>query len=261
VTVPTTWNRRAGWALTGLLVLAAGACADDSDRSTTSVDSEAITDGEPSDLTSVEASIIDDGTDVLDDRTEAPVVEHTACPPIAGAATRVVEFDEPPPMCIDSLRTFTAVVATTKGSFTIALDDDRAPLSANNFVVLARYRYFDGVAFHRIVPGFVIQTGDATGNPPGSGDPGYDIDDELPTDGAYPDFSVAMANAGPNTTASQWFVVLPGGGASLKPDYNRLGQVVAGQDIVTAIGASGTASQAGTPTEDIRILSVTITET
>ena len=90
-------------------------------------------------------------------------------------------------------------------------------------MVLARYHYYDGVPFHRVVPGFVIQAGDGDGDPWGNNDLGYEIDDELPADAsAYTDYSLAMANSGPDTNGSQFFVVLPGGGAQLQALYSLL---------------------------------------
>lgn len=132
-------------------------------------------------------------------------------------------------------------------------------MSVNNFVVLSRYHYYDGVPFHRIVPGFVIQAGDGDGDPWGNNDLGYTIQDELPASSAeYTDYSLAMANSGPNTNGSQFFVVLPGGGKQLQPAYSLFGQVTEGQDVVDAIGKLGDAQQK--PTEAVVIKSVKITE-
>ena len=129
----------------------------------------------------------------------------------------------------------------------------------NNFVVLSRYHYYDGVPFHRIVPNFVIQAGDGDGAPWGNNDLGYEIDDELPeSSAAYTDYSLAMANAGADTNGSQFFVVLPGGGAQLQPLYSFFGQVTEGQDVVDAIGALGTASQE--PSKAVVINTITINE-
>ena len=96
-------------------------------------------------------------------------------------ATRTTTFDSAPPMCIDAGKTYTATFDTTAGSFTVKLDPKTAPIATNNFVFLARNHYYDGVTFHRIIPGFVIQGGDANGNPPGTGTPGYSFADELPS--------------------------------------------------------------------------------
>ncbi len=188
------------------------------------------------------------------------LTEKTPCPPAAGTEKRVERFAGPPPTCIDPDASYTATFSTTKGDFTATLDSKKAPVSVNNFVVLSRYHFYDGVPFHRIVPGFVIQAGDGDGDPWGNNDLGYSIHDELPASSAeYVDYSLAMANSGPNTNGSQFFVVLPGGGAQLQPNYSWFGQVTQGQDVVAAIGALGNAEQK--PTEAVIINSVRIDET
>jgi cyclophilin family peptidyl-prolyl cis-trans isomerase len=126
----------------------------------------------------------------------------------------------------------------------------------NNFVYLARFHYFDGIIFHRVIPGFVLQGGDPTGT--GTGGPGYRFVDELPAPGRYELGSLAMANAGPNTNGSQFFVISGPDGMRLPPLYSLFGKVVKGLDVVAAIDAIGTGS--GKPTEKVVIESVTITE-
>ncbi len=164
----------------------------------------------------------------------------TECPPVDGATERVQRFAGPPPECIDPDADYTATISTTLGDITAELDAAAAPETVNNFVVLSRYRYYDGVPFHRIVPGFVIQAGDGDGEPWGNNDLGYSIDDELPDSAdAYTDYSLAMANSGPDTNGSQFFVVLPGGGAQLQALYSYFGEVTEGRDVVDAIGALG----------------------
>jgi peptidyl-prolyl cis-trans isomerase B (cyclophilin B) len=190
----------------------------------------------------------------------ASITGDTPCPPADGSAARTTTFAKPPPMCIDPAKTYAASVATTKGTFSIALDAKAAPNTVNNFVVLARYHYFDGVAFHRIIPGFVDQVGDANGPTPGQGGPGYTFPDELPKDPSpYGDGAVAMANSGANTNGSQWFVVVGSGASSLPPSYSKFGTIQSGADVTKAINDVGT--QGGTPTEEIKINAVTITET
>lgn len=189
------------------------------------------------------------------ERIEGP----TPCPPADGTATRTTSFSEPPPDCLSPGVDYLAEVVTTKGSFTIDLLEDEAPLTVNNFVVLSRYRFYDGVPFHRIVTGFVNQTGDATGDPPGTGGPGYTIPDELPPPGTpYVPGDVAMANSGPDTNGSQWFVVV--GENSLDTAFSKFGRVVEGMDTVEAINAAGSPTQAGEPTEEILIEQVRIIE-
>ncbi|HET9691910.1 MAG TPA: peptidylprolyl isomerase, partial [Acidimicrobiales bacterium] len=151
---------------------------------------------------------------------------------------------------------YTATMETTKGTITIALDAAAAPKTVNNFVFLARYHYFDGIVFHRIIPGFVLQGGDPEGS--GRGGPGYRFEDELPKPGRYEIGSLAMANAGPNTNGSQFFVISGPSGVRLPPQYSLFGQVIDGLDVVAAIDAIGTSS--GSPKETVVIVSVTVTE-
>jgi cyclophilin family peptidyl-prolyl cis-trans isomerase len=188
------------------------------------------------------------------------LTEATPCPPAAGSQKRVQKFAGPPPSCLDDGAAYTATFSTTKGDFTATLDTATAPVASNNFVVLARYHFYDGTPFHRIVPGFVIQGGDGDGEPWGNNDLGYQFGDELPSGPeAYTDHSLAMANAGPGTNGSQFFVVLPGGGIQLNPaNYTRFGEVIEGQEVVDAIGELGNQNQE--PTEVVLINSVTITE-
>jgi cyclophilin family peptidyl-prolyl cis-trans isomerase len=180
----------------------------------------------------------------------------TPCPAADGSSPQQREFDGPPPMCIDPAKRYTATMVTSKGTLTIALDPIAAPVTVNSFVFLARYHFFDGIVFHRIIPGFVLQGGDPTGT--GRGGPGYRFADELPQPGRYEVGSLAMANAGPNTNGSQFFVISGPAGVRLPPQYALFGKVVAGLDVVTAIDAIGTSS--GTPKESVTIESVTISE-
>ena len=178
------------------------------------------------------------------------------CPPVGGSAEQRQHFDGEPPMCIDVAKRYTATMTTSKGTLVIALDPATAPKTVNNFVFLARYRYFDGIVFHRIIPGFVLQGGDPEGT--GRGGPGYRFADELPRAGRYQVGSLAMANAGPDTNGSQFFIISGPDGAALPPQYSLFGAVVSGGDVVQAIDAVGTRS--GTPKEQVVIESVTIAE-
>ena len=178
-------------------------------------------------------------------------------PPAAdGSSEKRQHFDAEPPMVIDPAKRYTATMVTTKGTIVIALDPIAAPRTVNNFVFLARYHYFDGIVFHRIIPGFVIQGGDPEGT--GTGGPGYRFADELPKPGRYQIGSLAMANAGPNTNGSQFFIITGRDGASLPPNYSLFGAVVTGGEVVQAIDAVGTRS--GNPTERVLMESVTIEE-
>ncbi len=179
------------------------------------------------------------------------------CPPADGSAERVTEFAEAPPMCIDPSKTYTAVMETSLGSITIALDAAKAPKTVNNFVVLARYRYYEGIIFHRIINTFMCQGGDPTGT--GRGGPGYKFADELPAPGEYKIGSVAMANAGPNTNGSQFFLVSGGSGVGLPPQYSLFGQITEGLDVLETMQNVQT-DRSDRPNEDVVINKVTISE-
>jgi cyclophilin family peptidyl-prolyl cis-trans isomerase len=178
------------------------------------------------------------------------------CPPADGSAPKTQHFDGPPPMCIDPAKRYGAVMETSKGQITFALDAASAPNTVNNFVFLSRYHYFDGIVFHRIIPGFVVQGGDPGGT--GTGGPGYRFADELPKPGRYEIGSLAMANAGPDTNGSQFFIISGPSGVQLPPAYALFGKAVAGLDVIAALDAAGTSS--GKPAEQVFIDSVTITE-
>jgi peptidylprolyl isomerase len=173
-----------------------------------------------------------------------------------GSSPKQRKFDQEPPMVIDTDKRYTATMVTSHGTMVIELDPLAAPKTVNSFVFLARYHYYDGVVFHRIIPGFVLQGGDPTGT--GTGGPGYKFADELPAPGRYQVGSLAMANAGPNTNGSQFFIISGSDGVRLPPQYALFGAVVSGGDVVTKIDALGTRS--GKPTEDVVIESVTIAE-
>ena len=159
-------------------------------------------------------------------------------------------------MGIDPAKRYTAEMVTSKGTIVFALDPLSAPRTVNSFVFLALNHYYDGIVFHRIIPGFVAQGGDPTGT--GAGGPGYRFADELPPPGRYEIGSLAMANAGPDTNGSQFFIISGPQGASLPPSYSLFGKAVQGLEVLAAIEAVGTRS--GKPSEEVVIESVTITE-
>jgi cyclophilin family peptidyl-prolyl cis-trans isomerase len=179
------------------------------------------------------------------------------CPAADGSSERLQQFNEAPPMCIDPSKRYTAEIVTSLGALTVALDPVAAPRTVNNFVFLARYHYYDGVIFHRIIRGFMCQGGDPTGT--GRGGPGYRFDDELPQAGRYEIGSLAMANAGPNTNGSQFFIVSGQSGVRLPPQYSLFGKVVKGLDVVGQMEAVET-DRSDKPRADVVIESVTITE-
>ena len=185
------------------------------------------------------------------------------CPAATSAPANnlVNHWSSAPPMTIDPTKTYTATVNTTAGPFTITLDAKAAPQTVNNFVFLANQGFYHCVIFHRVIPGFMDQTGDPTGT--GTGGPGYTIPDEYPPKAAdpsqqYPVGSVAMANTGqPHTGGSQFFIVTGAEGESLPPQYSLFGQVTAGLPVVQTINQQGSA-QGVPPDVTQRILSVTV---
>jgi cyclophilin family peptidyl-prolyl cis-trans isomerase len=147
------------------------------------------------------------------------------------------QWSEPPELVIDDSgeTTYTATIETSEGNIAIDLLPAEAPETVNNFVCLATVGYYDDTVFHRVVPGFVIQGGDPTAT--GTGGPGYQFDDE-PLERDYQTGTLAMANAGPDTNGSQFFIVLDGGADFLEPLYTIFGEVADGdsQDVVEEIG-------------------------
>jgi cyclophilin family peptidyl-prolyl cis-trans isomerase len=164
------------------------------------------------------------------------------------------QYDSPPELTIDLSKTYEAVLHTNHGDVSIEFDAARAPQTVNNFVFLARDGYYDGVIFHRVVPGFVAQGGDPTGT--GRGGPGYKFRDEIEGEGRYSRATVAMANAGPNTNGSQFFICLDDVG--LPHAYTIFGLVTDGMEAVDAIAAIP--RQGERPVEDAVIESVDIIE-
>lgn len=144
----------------------------------------------------------------------------------------VHEYSAAPPMTIDTSKLYQATIATAKGDIVLCLQPDLAPQSVNNFVTLARNKFYDGLTFHRVVPDFVIQGGDPTGT--GSGGPGYKFPDE-PVKQEYVDGAVAMANSGPNTNGSQFFIDISDNTTKLQPLYNLFGKTQSGLDVAKQI--------------------------
>jgi cyclophilin family peptidyl-prolyl cis-trans isomerase len=177
-------------------------------------------------------------------------------PPFDGSAPKQQKFTSPPEMGIDPTKRYTATMETSMGTIVISLDPINAPKTTNNFVFLALNHYYDGIIFHRIIKGFVCQGGDPQGS--GMGGPGYRFEDELPKPGKYAIGSLAMANAGPNTNGSQFFIISGQSGCTLPPLYSLFGQVVKGLDVVEAMQNVETDGR-DRPRTDVVINSVTIT--
>ena len=184
----------------------------------------------------------------------------TGCEKTKAPAARPEPNLDKPKLRLTSSKKWTATVRTNCGTFTIALDARRAPKTGGSFVTLARKGFYDGLGFHRIVSGFVIQGGDPKGD--GSGGPGYSVVEPPPKSLAYTRGVVAMAKTElekPGTSGSQFFVVT-GEDAQLPPEYALVGKVTQGQDVVDRIGAVEVDAQ-DRPTEPIVIQTVTIKAT
>ncbi len=179
-----------------------------------------------------------------------------AFPNFDGSSPKTQTFNAEPEMGIDPSKRYTATMETNHGTMVIALDPIKAPKTVNNFVFLALYHYYEGVICHRIIKNFVIQGGDPAGT--GRGGPGYKFADELPKAGQYEIGSFAMANAGPNTNGSQFFIISGPDGARLPPAYALFGKVIKGLEIVADIQSVPTGG-GDKPREDVVINKVTIT--
>jgi cyclophilin family peptidyl-prolyl cis-trans isomerase len=163
-------------------------------------------------------------------------------------APKTATYPSAPPLSIDPSKTYTALVDTSCGSFTIQLDASEAPQTVNSFVYLSKLGFYDGLTFHRVVKNFVVQGGDPKGD--GSGGPGYSLPDEPPAS-PYQKGSVAMANSGPGTTGSQFYIVTTDKGAAAlnsqlnsagKYSYSILGQVTDGFETIVRINKLGSTS-------------------
>jgi cyclophilin family peptidyl-prolyl cis-trans isomerase len=150
-------------------------------------------------------------------------------------------WSQPPAMQIDSTARYIADIATSEGHITLELLTQEAPIAVNNFVFLARQGFYDGIIFHRVIEDYVIQTGDPLGT--GEGDPGYEFPDE-PVHRRYTRGVVGMANSGPNTNGSQFFIV-HGADIGIPPNYTIFGEVTHGMDVVDKIATLET----GDPSE------------
>ena len=229
-------------------VFATGNNSDDTAITETEVDTTEVLADETVDETATENAVFEYGT--------------TECPPTDASADQRREFADAHQLCIDPAKSYTANFDTTQGSFTVQLLPERAPGAVNNFVSLARWKYFDGTKCHRVIEDFVVQCGDPTAT--GSGGPGYSFADELPSAGEYTIGSLAMANSGPNTNGSQFFIITGVSGTSLPPNYTLFGQVTAGLDTAVAAMAAlfnpDPAANGVPPAADIILNSVTISE-
>jgi cyclophilin family peptidyl-prolyl cis-trans isomerase len=174
------------------------------------------------------------------------------------ASSQPKQFSAPPPMSIDTSKHYSATIDTSMGTMKVDLFASEAPATVNNFVFLAQQHYYDGVTFHRVINNFMVQTGDPTGT--GTGGPGYRFNDE-PVKRQYVRGTLAMANAGPNTNGSQFFIVHKD--YQLPPNYTIFGIVTDGLDVLDKIATTPTGPGRGgpdTPRTPITINSITISE-
>lgn len=169
------------------------------------------------------------------------------------------QADQPPAMSIDQSKNYTAVLHTSKGDITIALYPKETPVTVNNFVHLARSGFYDNTVFHRVIKGFMIQGGDPRGD--GTGGPGYRFDDE-PIMREYLRGTIAMANSGPNTNGSQFFIMHAD--YDLRKDYVIFGNVTSGIEVVDAIATAPVTENAmgeeSNPAEPVTVHSIEILE-
>lgn len=195
----------------------------------------------------------------------APAEKPSKEPAQPPGPTGAKKYEKAPAMQIDKTKNYQAKISTSMGDITVELFAKDAPITVNNFVFLAKDHFYDNVTFHRVLKDFMIQTGDPLGN--GTGGPGYTFEDELNNGHKYETGVVAMANAGPNTNGSQFFI---GSGKDVEglknsPDYTIFGKVIAGQDVVGKIASTKvkTNPQTGEPSvpeQSIKIKTITITE-
>ena len=168
------------------------------------------------------------------------------------------QYSAPPARVIDVAKHYSATIDTSMGTMTADLFASDAPNTVNNFVFLARDGFYNGVTFHRVIPNFMVQTGDPTGT--GTGGPGYRFNDE-PVKRPYLRGTLAMANAGPNTNGSQFFIVHKD--YQLPPNYTIFGQLSDGLEVLDKIATTPTGPGRGgpdTPKAPVTINSITISE-
>lgn len=168
------------------------------------------------------------------------------------------QWSEQPDLIIDVANRYVATIRTSLGDVTVELLADRAPSTVNNFVFLAREGFYDGVIFHRVINGFMIQGGDPTGT--GTGGPGYRFRDELDASKelGYGPGILAMANAGPNTNGSQFFLMHRDN--PLPPAYSVFGRTLEGLEVIDAIATTPT-GPGDRPMTDVVIHGVDVVET
>ena len=175
----------------------------------------------------------------------------------AKEVTQKIMYQTPPAMQVSADKKYTETLHTSEGDIVISLNVKEVPQTVNNFVFLGREKFYDGTIFHRTIPGFMIQGGDPTGT--GMGGPGYKFPDEKFA-GTYTRGTVAMANSGPNTNGSQFFIMHQD--TALPPNYTIFGSVVSGMEVVDKIAGAPTkpGGEGSSPVNPVGIISVEVTE-
>lgn len=184
-----------------------------------------------------------DKTNVNTATTSAVDRAAAACPPVEGSKARRTIFENPPPMCIDPVRKLRARFVTSAGIFTAELDPRISPLAVNSFVFLARWRFYEGLPFHKTIPNNYVQTGDPKGA--GITGPGYFVkDDPLPAEGSYRVGDLLMAHEARDQNGSQFLILVGDGpqGTLLPAVFPRFGRVTRGIDVLQKIAMDGAAT-------------------
>jgi peptidyl-prolyl cis-trans isomerase B (cyclophilin B) len=189
------------------------------------------------------------------DEDSSSAASAGGCEEVEAPAPKKVSL-KAPPQTVERGETLTAVVETSCGSFDIGLDASRAPKTVNSFVYLSEQGFYDGLSFHRIAPGFVIQGGDPLGT--GTGGPGYSVVEKPPANLSYTQGTVAMAksSAEPSGSSGSQFFVVTAPDAGLPPEYALVGKLTEGYDVVARIGKLGTPAEK--PKQPVLIEKITI---
>lgn len=197
----------------------------------------------------------------------APVAEDTKDTEVkvnAGKTMAGKNWPQAPEMNIDKTKTYVATITTSKGTLNINLSAQETPITVNNFVFLSNQKFYDGVVFHRIIKDFMVQTGDPVGD--GTGGPGYVFKDE-PVSRGYSKGVIAMANRGPNTNGSQFFIMTKESN-TLPKNYTIFGEIDQNDTIslktldliaATPVGDNGD-GEVSKPKEEVKIISVAVTQ-